>query len=803
MTNRSRLGLLLLLTLTGCGNGGAVDRLDPAPDASAPRAPAAPAASAGSAAAGGPVAPAKAIADPAFDAEIRWTSFGIPHVKAPDRASLGYGVAFATARDAFCLIAAELVTVSGQRSRYFGDSEQNLASDLYYKAILSNARIAAAEDARAPEAASYARGYAAGYNRFLRDNADNLPSACAAAPWLRSMTDDDVTRLDMSLTLRHGLGHFRGAIAAAAPPPGRGWSRAAVDDLDHPEEADHAADLGSNAVAFGGAVTESGHGLLLGNPHYPWEGPSRFHMIHATIPGELDVMGASLVSASRITIGFNQHVAWTQTVSAATRATVYELSLHPRNPTRYRYGKGYRDMTVTTVDIERIGDDGSVVTEEHPVYHTHHGPVVSSAQLPWTRATAYAVRDVNLHNDRTAATYDALHRAASVADVEAALALQGIPWANTVAADRHGTAFYADMGAAPNIDAVLFHTCRVYPESASERVVVLNGSDPECEWRQDERSTIPGAMPVEDMPRLKRDDYVINANNSHWMTNPDDPLEGYSPIFGPERTPLSLRARAGFAFVRELLETGGGVRTDDARDLLYSHRNYAAELLLDDVLMLCNDAPPKVDLDGLPVDVIPVCATLAAWDRRMTTASRGGHVWREFWREARKIEYLYFVPFVVGNPLDTPRGLALAEEGTRQALLRALALARVRLESHDIDLDAELGQIQYVERDGERVPIPGGEGWAGMWSISRTRMTPDAGYTPVVSGNSYIQVVSWDDEGDLEAYGMLTYSQSPDPTSPHHGDLTRLYARGGWVTLPFHEHQILADPNLETLRLQE
>jgi acyl-homoserine lactone acylase PvdQ len=34
--------------------------------------------------------------------------------------------------------------------------------------------------------------------------------------------------------------------------------------------------LGSNAVAIGSAGTRNHHGLLLGNPHYPWIGPERF-----------------------------------------------------------------------------------------------------------------------------------------------------------------------------------------------------------------------------------------------------------------------------------------------------------------------------------------------------------------------------------------------------------------------------------------------------------------------------------------------------------------------------------------------
>ena len=40
-----------------------------------------------------------------YDTQIRWTSYGIPHVKANDWGSLGYGFAYATATDAICVIA--------------------------------------------------------------------------------------------------------------------------------------------------------------------------------------------------------------------------------------------------------------------------------------------------------------------------------------------------------------------------------------------------------------------------------------------------------------------------------------------------------------------------------------------------------------------------------------------------------------------------------------------------------------------------------------------------------------------------
>ena len=67
-----------------------------------------------------------------FDTEIRWTSYGIPHVKADDWGSLGYGFAYATATDAVCVIARDVQTVNGTLTDHFGPEEANLQSDIFH-----------------------------------------------------------------------------------------------------------------------------------------------------------------------------------------------------------------------------------------------------------------------------------------------------------------------------------------------------------------------------------------------------------------------------------------------------------------------------------------------------------------------------------------------------------------------------------------------------------------------------------------------------------------------------------------------
>ncbi|MDT8429703.1 MAG: penicillin acylase family protein, partial [Pseudomonadales bacterium] len=549
-----------------------------------------------------------------YEANIRWTSYGIPHVLAADWGGLGYGFAYATARDAVCTIARDVLMVNGELSRFEGPDGGNLQSDIFHRAVLDDAMISAYRAGQTEQSIDFSAGYVAGYNRFLRDNAGSLPVACVGAEWVRPINAADVDRLTVGVGIRYGLARYQQEMANAAPP---GQTVAKLDsDFELP------AGIGSNAVALGSELTGTGRGLLLGNPHYPWQGSSRFHMIHTTIPGEVDVMGVSLYTTNRVAIGFNADIAWSHTVSTGLRSTLYALELDPQNPTRYRYGEGFRDLEQIQITVPVQTAAGNLETEEHTVYMSHYGPVLVSNQLPWTSERAYAIRDANLYNDRSAVTYDAINKARSIDELEAALHLQGVAWVNTIAADRQGTAYYADISTVPNVDAELFADCRLQPEGISAQVVVLNGTDPACEWREDSRSAIPGTMPAEEMPRLRRTDYVQNANDSYWLANPEHPLTGYSPIIGSENAPVTLRTRAGLHFIDEVLQQTAKVTPEKLQAMLFSQRNYAAELLLDEVLQICEGDVAPVMVDGQAVDIARSCSVLAAWDRRAANSSR-------------------------------------------------------------------------------------------------------------------------------------------------------------------------------------
>src|SRR3954466_6991243 len=90
-----------------------------------------------------------------------------------------------------------------------------------------------------------------------------------------------------------------------------------------------------NPIPLGSQGTANGRGMMLGNPHFPWDGPERFYQAHLTMPGKADVAGASLYGVPIILIGHTRTFAWSHTVSTAFRFTPFEVKLVPGVPTKY------------------------------------------------------------------------------------------------------------------------------------------------------------------------------------------------------------------------------------------------------------------------------------------------------------------------------------------------------------------------------------------------------------------------------------------------------------------------------------
>ncbi|MFJ3670877.1 penicillin acylase family protein [Streptomyces sp. NPDC090106] len=759
-----------------------------------------------------------------LSAVIRYTEYGIPHIVAKSYADLGFGEGWAQAADEVCTLADGFVTLRGERSRHFGadapgdgalsSAATNLTSDLYFRGVRQSRTVEKLLDRPAPlgpgrEVRDLMRGWAAGYNTWLARNRITDP-ACAGAAWVRPVTAVDVAARAYALTVIAGEGRLVDTITSARPPstttvaapavPAARAVTAAADEL----WADRA--MGSNAVAFSGATTANGSGLLLGNPHYPWTGGRRFWQSQQTIPGELDVSGGSLLGSPVIAIGFNSRVAWSHTVSTGIPAAVHQLALDPADPTVYLVDGRPERMTRRTVTVAVQG--GEPVTRTQ--WWTRYGPVVTSLSsqvpLPWTSTTAYALYDPNASNMRFMDTSLGFGKARGTADILASLARhQGIPWVNTVAADRAGHSLYTQSQVLPRITDELAARCSTalgrvtYPASG---IAVLDGSRGDCALGRDADAVQAGILGPARMPTLKDAPYAENSNGTAWMTNTDRPLTGYERVFGTVGTELSARTRGAVEDVAAMAARGG-LTVRDLQEQQLANRVPAGDLAASDVAAACAALPggTATGTDGTAVDVSGACAVLKDWDRTMDTGSRGALLFDRFWRRVLQTvppARLWKVPFSAADPVRTPNTVDTAAPG----LFAALADTVTELRAAGIAPDAPLGAHQYVVRHGERLPMPGGAGRLGVWNVLEpTWDTATGGYTDVPFGSSHIQAVGWDGSGCPVARTLLTYAQSSNPASPHYDDQTRLFSRERWVTSRFCEKDVLASPALRVVRV--
>lgn len=776
-----------------------------------------------------------------YSVQIRTTSYGIPHVLADDYFSAGVGVGWATARDHLCTLADQFVKINSQRARYHGpgEGERNIDRDFAWKNLgvveLANAEIGGLRT----DLRDAMTGFSEGYNRYLADTpADQIDPRCRDAEWLQPITDVDLFAYYLSLGQRASGSVLIDQVGQARPP--RTARGAQIDQITPPPlsilEPFKDLPIGSNGWGIGRDKAESGKGMLLSNTHFPSQGQLQWWEHHITIPGELNVYGASLIGSVLPNLGFNENIAWTHTVSNTPRFVVYQLELDPEDSTRYLYDGAFVDMESNRYTIEVLGEDGTVTTRQRTLYRTQWGPMFNAPLVGWSVSAGFTWRDVNVPNTNLLETFLGMGRASDLAQFQSAHRdFQGIPWVHTMFSDDQGNAFYVDSAATPNLTDKAVSAYEAFRDRnslaaqfAANGVWVVEGKDPIYDWVDDPRSVLPGSVPFDDAPQLLRTDFVNNANMNYWMANPAEPLEGYAAIYGPTGLPLRPRTKMNN---RLLMETDGASGADDKFSLAeleataLSARASIAEDLLDQVVARCKGVT-DVEVPGRgTVDVSAACTVLSKWDGTSRGDSVGAHVWREYVGNATtdSVDHstkgrLYEDAFDPKNPIYTPTTL-VAADGGRDLALENLGHAVLNLQEAGVALDARLGDIQRYVKGGQSYPRIGGQYLEGLIAISTYGGAPDSvvpfeeapptvngqtdlqkGGYQVNNGNSWVMAMEFTDDGP-NARAIMVYSQSENPESPHFVDQTELYATETLRPVLFTEADILADPNLETVTL--
>lgn len=790
-----------------------------------------------------------AFAPGELTATIRRTNFGVPYITADSLEGVGYGTAYAFAEDNICVLADQIVRFNGERSKFFGPDAvpgsgdtANVINDFIYKAIglrdIADANIAnLSENSRALVA-----GYAAGYNAYLASvGVNGVALPCRGMPHIRPIEPADMLTYALGVALLPGAANFLDPMFIAVPP-GESYNpipvmagansftmTADLANVTTPEK--NPEELGSNGWALGSDMTENGQGMLLANPHFPHTGNQRFWRFGVEIPGEMKVVGGSLSGMpGPVNIGFNEHIAWTHTFSTAERFLVYQLELDDTDPE----GKTYlvdgqpRTMEEKTVTITVATGPTTSMELERTFYSSDFGPLLSiPGQFQWGMnfqgtTSAFALYDANLPNFELLDHWLALNLARDTDEIGDIMNRHtGLIFNNIMATDYRGKTFYADGSSVPNLSPDALHEIRNNPTLAAVRIQAPFTLVPGNSMAFMPDGRVPGSK----APRLERDDFVQNSNNSYWLTNPNAPLSTSSfggtvadkdfLLFGRFNNEQTLRSRMGQKKLAELQN----VTLDMLEETLLDNSAYLADIVADDLIAHCAASSGSVTTASGTVDITAGCTALGLWDKRMNKESVGAVVFREF-AQRFNANPQWVVPFDRNNPTTTPHTL-----NANATVLQQLAQAIQTVEAAGFAVDAPLGDVQFVERSnpdgspsGVRLPWAGANNIEGGFNVFRSQGKDDGTILPrhiypslpgsqlsnqgyhITSGSSWMFVMRFTDDGP-EGRGLLTYSQSFDPMSPYFIDQTEFYSQEPRLAPIWWHEADIAENTINTVEL--
>ena len=530
-----------------------------------------------------------------------------------------------------------------------------------------------------------------------------------------------------------------------------------------PHDADGAS-RASNEFVVGARRSASGRPILANDPHLGLATPGAFHVVHVSVPGVVDAVGAEVEGLPIIASGRNPRVAWGVTALSADVVDVYADTLSA-DGRRVRRSTPDGRAEWVPVEIRPFELSYRVLGVRVPVpafvqarRYTPHGPV-----LVWEpkRRLAFSARWTAMEDRVRLDKLLGLERVTSAQEVVERLATLVTPCFNVVAADASGEARFRSVG--------------LLPVRASEAGPGPLPSDGLHEWT--------GFVPAERMPqwRVPPAGSATNANNR--------PIGGAYAFALPRFDWAHDRARR----IAQRLDGDRSVTVEDAASVQNDIYSLAAQRFLP--LLLRNADASR---DTLSPRLRAALDTLRGWDgyaRRSKVAPTLYRAWIGALQRRSGLEGLPGLAFAALSG-EAPEALTVPgtpslREAPERAAVAALAMA---LDTLTARLGPDLADWRYARAHQARFRHPlsaldSRARWeAPLMPEDGDNATPSVGpsrlpwSTEVVHGPAFRHVV--DLARPLVSYGVVAPWNSAAFAPMGERDLRVPWANHAYV--PFH-----------------
>jgi acyl-homoserine-lactone acylase len=497
---------------------------------------------------------------------------------------------------------------------------------------------------------------------------------------------------------------------------------------------------GSNSWALSGSKTTTGNAMLVANPHLWWSDLFLWHE-QQFITNEYNMYGATLVGNPSILLGFNDHVSWTHTVNTIDNTDLFEIK---KEGDSYLIDGEYLPFEAQEYAIKELQEDGTMKVHEFTRKRTKHGIVIKE-----TENSALAIRFAQM-DDLTPLIeqYDFMAKAKNLEDMKNALALQQMPFLNTVYADKSGDIMHHFGGLVPKKNG-----------DWDKWQDVVSGDSSEDIWTDYYNSD---ELPI-----------VVNPP-SGWLQNANDPpFINTLPIvldpddFASHIAPNNMRFRPQRA--ARLMHEENSISFDRLVELKHDNKAELAIRLHDDLLALKDQTSDSLVLAAIDV--------MTKWDGSYDANSLGAMLFMEFtntWAEEKQIS-----PYGLGNelkdpwnpndPINTPDGFVDYDE--------IVDIIRKATENHLTKypaLEIPYGDYYKLKMGDLEYPGTGGPQHLGVFRIMYTSLGEEGQFIGDF-GDTFVLVIEMGEE--ITAKGLLTYGNSSNPENKHYGDQLEMFSK--------------------------
>jgi acyl-homoserine-lactone acylase len=650
---------------------------------------------------------------PAKGTEILWDRYGIPHMFAPDHASLFYAYGYAQMEAHSELLVRLYTQARGRAAELYG--EQYLDSDRWVRVngIPELAKQWATQ--QSPEFAPLLAAFVEGLNAWGAEHSDSLSAAAQAA--LPFKVED---------VLAHGLRVIHYDWLVSASKVESRVKHAAVDNE------------GSNEWAIAPSHSANGHSMLLSNSHLQWGDMHTYFEVQLTAPG-VTSYGAVWIGVPVLRQCFTDYLGWTQTTNNPNGADLYNLTLKDGG---YVLDGKVHQFEVSKQTIRVRQKDGTLRDEPLTIRKSEHGPVVVDHA-----GTAVALRVAALDRPRMFEQFWKMGLARNFAEFQDAMRMQQLPLFNTAYADRDGHIMYLYNAAVP------VRARGDYQFWAG----VVPGDQSELIWS---RSKI---VPYDQLPKVidPPAGWVQNSNDMPWTSAYPMLLDSskFPPYLAPP-TGITTRAQRGI----RTLSPPKKLTFEDVKAGKLSTHVETADQFVDDLIAAAR---------SLGTDRAKKAAeVLAKWHRAADNESDGTLLFYRFLIGAGNHFHSiggYAIPSDEHRPLDTPRGFADPARA-----VQVLDTVAGDLEKQYGSLHVKWGDVIRLRRGSSDLPANGAPSLMG--AIRTLDFGPFVnGKAEAVHGDTYYAVIEF--SRPVHAEALLGYGNWSKVGSKHVDDQLPLFSK--------------------------